>query len=205
MNKADQEYRFRIGKTKKAQTGKCPCGNERAPYCPAYCKECIARRSKEYRKNHPKTPEQKAHINRMQNNRRIKKDRKKIRLDPTLWNKPKRVKKDRINGIKICGRPDCNNTENLLSNGWCHSCAAAYRREWRKYHEDKPLSEERLMKHRVRALTRSYIIAGKLIKKPCEICGSEEKIDAHHDDYAKPMDVRWLCKKHHREHHLSIK
>lgn len=24
---------------------------------------------------------------------------------------------------------------------------------------------------------------------------------AHHEDYARPLDVRWLCFKHHRETH----
>lgn len=38
-----------------------------------------------------------------------------------------------------------------------------------------------------------------LVRKPCEVCG--EKAEAHHDDYAKPLDVRWLCFKHHREWH----
>jgi hypothetical protein len=32
------------------------------------------------------------------------------------------------------------------------------------------------------------------------VCG-EPEAQAHHDDYAKPLDVRWLCNKHHREHH----
>lgn len=41
---------------------------------------------------------------------------------------------------------------------------------------------------------------GKLTKQPCEICG-DEKVHAHHDDYAKPLDVRWLCNKHHNEWH----
>lgn len=42
---------------------------------------------------------------------------------------------------------------------------------------------------------------GKLQKKPCRDCGSE-KVDAHHTDYSKPLDVVWLCRKHHfREHH----
>lgn len=39
---------------------------------------------------------------------------------------------------------------------------------------------------------------GRLVRKPCEACGSE-KSQAHHDDYSKPLDVRWFCFKHHRE------
>lgn len=41
---------------------------------------------------------------------------------------------------------------------------------------------------------------GKVTAKPCEICG-DIKVDGHHDDYEKPLDVRWLCRKHHAEHH----
>lgn len=40
--------------------------------------------------------------------------------------------------------------------------------------------------------------SGKLARQPCEVCG-DPKSQAHHDDYSKPLDVRWLCFKHHRE------
>lgn len=42
---------------------------------------------------------------------------------------------------------------------------------------------------------------GRLIKMPCEVCGSISRIHGHHDDYSKPLDVRWLCPKHHAEWH----
>jgi ribosomal protein S27AE len=48
------------------------------------------------------------------------------------------------------------------------------------------------------------ISRGKLVKEKCEVCGAE-KTQAHHDDYNKPLEIRWLCKKCHTEWHLNNK
>lgn len=40
---------------------------------------------------------------------------------------------------------------------------------------------------------------GDLTALPCEICGS--KAEAHHEDYSRPLDVQWLCRKHHAISH----
>lgn len=58
--------------------------------------------------------------------------------------------------------------------------------------------------HKARRLVRSAIKSGRLVKMPCEVCG-EKRVHAHHDDYDKPLDVRWLCPKHHYEHHAKAK
>lgn len=42
--------------------------------------------------------------------------------------------------------------------------------------------------------------AGRLKKQPCEVCGNP-RASAHHDDYSKPLQVRWLCHDHHVETH----
>lgn len=39
---------------------------------------------------------------------------------------------------------------------------------------------------------------------PCIICGNVNS-EAHHEDYDKPKEVIWYCRKHHMEHHGSIK
>lgn len=46
--------------------------------------------------------------------------------------------------------------------------------------------------------------SGKLTKLPCEVCGTEVKVQAHHHDYFKPLDVRWLCFTCHREEHGQV-
>ncbi len=45
---------------------------------------------------------------------------------------------------------------------------------------------------------------GKLQKQPCEVCGVDA-VEAHHEDYERPLDVRWLCLTHHRELHTRKK
>jgi len=44
-------------------------------------------------------------------------------------------------------------------------------------------------------------IKGVLVPGPCEICLSTDSVHAHHDDYDRPLDVRWLCPQHHRDWH----
>ena len=43
---------------------------------------------------------------------------------------------------------------------------------------------------------------GRLKKMPCEVCGNEES-QAHHDDYSRPLDVKWLCVSHHFDLHRT--
>lgn len=64
---------------------------------------------------------------------------------------------------------------------------------------------ERLLRKYVAAQVRTALAEGVLIRpNHCESCGLAPKgktIHAHHDDYGRPLAVRWLCFKCHMEHH----
>jgi hypothetical protein len=59
----------------------------------------------------------------------------------------------------------------------------------------------------------TYALKKKILTPgPCEVCGEHgrysdgrSKSCAHHDDYNKPLDVRWLCQVRHHEWHKNNK
>ena len=52
------------------------------------------------------------------------------------------------------------------------------------------------IKLKAQSLVNQAINRGELVRKPCQHC-QNPKTEAHHCDYSKPLDVQWLCKKHH--------
>lgn len=116
---------------------------------------------------------------------------------------------------------DCTKKDGFSSK--CADCAIAFRKEQaEKYPErNKAISsryyqshrEDRLAYHRKYNLENKEKISarnrlgyavrqGHLIKLPC-FCG-ELKTEGHHEDYSKPLDVVWLCRRHHERHHVDI-
>lgn len=89
-----------------------------------------------------------------------------------------------------CGRP-----VRAEGQGYCRECHAAYMRLHRVRHVD--LTPEQRLRANARSYANVYQRNGKLIPQPCEVCGSTEQIEKHHDDHAKPLEVRWLCRPHH--------
>jgi len=64
----------------------------------------------------------------------------------------------------------------------------------------KKLTPVGALKERARQALRNAVRGGKVQKLPCEVCGLP-KSEGHHDDYNRPLDVRWLCPKHHQQVH----
>lgn len=55
-------------------------------------------------------------------------------------------------------------------------------------------------KARSRKALNHAVAAGKILPQPCEKCAAP-KAQGHHEDYSKPLDVRWWCAKCHSQHH----
>lgn len=75
-----------------------------------------------------------------------------------------------------------------------------YMREWRKKNKHK-LTPDQRRKDICRSYAGVYKRRGLLEPEACKVCGSPAQM--HHPDYSKPLEVVWLCVKHHRELHQA--
>ena len=58
-------------------------------------------------------------------------------------------------------------------------------------------------KYAARQAVLVAVRSGALKRKPCEKCGAT-KVQAHHPDYSKPLEIVWLCEPCHRLEHAPI-
>lgn len=57
-----------------------------------------------------------------------------------------------------------------------------------------------ILKYSAHLAVKRALDSGDLEKQPCEVCGATT-VDAHHDRYDQPLNVRWLCRTHHVKLH----
>jgi hypothetical protein len=52
---------------------------------------------------------------------------------------------------------------------------------------------------------RKALYDGTLVRQGCARCPRKRNVEAHHDDYSKPLDVIWLCRYHHRQRDAELR
>ena len=85
-------------------------------------------------------------------------------------------------------------------------------RDQKKYGKDNHFCRGTKASSVAQNITEKAIVKGILTPESCEICGKNGKfqdgrreVQAHHDNYNKPLSVRWLCQKCHHEWHKKNK
>ena len=109
------------------------------------------------------------------------------------WCKPCRSKASVESAKKHRETKRKNNNAYSARNSSNRSEATA---KWRANHPEKKAAHQAV---------QTAVRNGKLIKQPCEVCGSIKGIHAHHDNYEKPLKVNWLCHTHHMDRHAMLK
>lgn len=57
------------------------------------------------------------------------------------------------------------------------------------------------VKVKARQALRQAVRSSKIARGDCEVCGKPEA-HGHHDDYSKPLEVRWFCNDCHATEHV---
>jgi hypothetical protein len=107
----------------------------------------------------------------------------------------------------------------------CLECNRTYLREARalltlkervKYQEDLDFRKRKIARcmeyqrkyperYKARRAVMVSVRKGALTKPvACEDCGVAKNVQAHHEDYAKPLEVEWLCSVCHGKRHRTM-
>lgn len=78
-------------------------------------------------------------------------------------------------------------------NWWLSARGRERKKEYDSAYRNDPLNKVKIAARKIVGIAVS---AGILIRMPCTECGDLET-QAHHNDYFKPLDVEWLCRKCH--------
>jgi len=216
----------------REEKGLPPYGSGRSPYCSkcgkekdkthltsGYCRECASQRRKDAttrkrlaQKLQPWGSGKRkllcCHCNKVKENPNMGYCYQCTSLKDKEW----RLRTGRTLRLRT-GKCRCGQEIAPYSKCYCTDCMTIKRRDYLKRNPDvkrklwqkaKERSErpDNKFKYHARQMVRNAIRCGMLTKQPCVKCG-KIKVDAHHEDYTKPLDVIWLCRRHHAEIHKS--
>jgi excisionase family DNA binding protein len=95
--------------------------------------------------------------------------------------------------ISYCQQPECP------GRSACKACRNICARVTRTRHSE--MTDEQRQRANARSYANVYQRRGDLKPQPCEACGSPDA-EKHHDDYGKPLMVRWRCRACHLALHV---
>jgi hypothetical protein len=96
----------------------------------------------------------------------------------------------------------------------CRDCLRIKQQKYRKTENGKKAelraTNKARLKHREKWEARKRVVKairdGELEKKDkCEQCNLKKKLQGHHEDYSKPLEIVWLCSSCHAAADIKVK
>lgn len=119
----------------------------------------------------------------------------------------KNIEKERLRSKKYTDKNRLNTSNRekiILING------ETYYQHWYKENKNNVNIRNKEWRDKNTLKTKAHYIVKKnirnvLISKPskCMSCCLEKRLESHHNNYDKPLDIIWLCRSCHRRYHDS--
>jgi hypothetical protein len=88
---------------------------------------------------------------------------------------------------------------------WCNKCNTERYKKYRQTESGRQATQRAVKKYELSHPKRreSWNLCQYISTKPCIVCG-EKKVDRHHPDINKPLEVVFLCRLHHKQEHKNM-
>ncbi len=177
-----------FGKDKKTKTG-----------LSCWCKLCMRKKNENHKKNNPdyyknyaeKYREKNREDIREKSNKRFLSDKDRY-LQKSRESYHKHKEEIALRRKEKRSTPEARKKERERQNEWRKGNGELYRSYVRKW---QVTNRQKINAH---AKVHRAVVNGLLRRKEnCEMCALKCKTEGHHEDYSKPLDVIWLCRKCH--------
>jgi hypothetical protein len=157
------------------------------------CKKCKSEKRKQLRFENPEKYREQNRKSKEKNYETIRESQRKHRIE----NRDKILK--RRKELRELRKKEINARESERRKNKRKNDPIFLQNERAKLREYYRINREKMIPQRQAHQLVMYAVKLGMIKKPseCEICKGNIRIEGHHDDYTKPLEVRWLCKSCH--------
>jgi hypothetical protein len=140
-------------------------------------KEKFYKSNKKWKESNPEKVKELADAYRLRDIERYRRNKTKYYITHTKSERKRSLEYQR--NLKISSPEELKEIKRKATENWCNR------------------NPEKVKAH---TIFHKAIREGLLVRLPCIVCNNSESC-GHHEDYSKPLEVTWLCHKHHMELH----
>lgn len=161
------------------------------------CKQCKSETRKQKRKENPEKYREQCRQSVVKHYDTIRASQKKHRLEnrETILKRRKELREPR--------KFEINAKEAIRRKNHRKNSPGFVENERKKLREYYAKNRAKMIPQRNAHKLVMYAVRLGLLKRPekCELCDGTIRIEGHHEDYSKPLEVKWLCKVCHQNVH----